>query len=53
MTSTGRKAAARARMSETGENYTTALRKIDEALAADPVFGPPLTTAASAGGAAQ
>jgi hypothetical protein len=47
MTSTDKKAAARARMRETGENYTTALRKINEALADDPVFGPPLDVAAS------
>ena len=43
MTSTDKKAKARARMAATGENYTTALRAIDEALAVDPVFGLVLT----------
>lgn len=42
MTSTDKKAKVRERVARTGENYTTALRRINEALADDPVFGPPL-----------
>jgi hypothetical protein len=47
MTSTDKKAKVRDRVARTGENYTTALRRINEALADDPVFGPPLDVAAS------